>query len=101
MSPLRLTLFQGVALCRYFEKQNASFTGKTVIELGSGTGIVGILTTLLGKCTPGKRNELQRLLISTRNLDNNDGRAGSDKGVLLFRNIGVINSQLGNVFRGI
>ncbi|XP_055496021.1 EEF1A lysine methyltransferase 3-like [Leucoraja erinacea] len=38
----------GVALCRYFEKQNASFTGKTVIELGSGTGIVGILTTLLG-----------------------------------------------------
>ncbi|XP_051869670.1 EEF1A lysine methyltransferase 3-like [Pristis pectinata] len=38
----------GVALCRYFEKQNASFTGKRVIELGSGTGIVGILTTLLG-----------------------------------------------------
>ncbi|XP_020372074.1 EEF1A lysine methyltransferase 3-like [Rhincodon typus] len=38
----------GVALCRYFEKENISFTGKKVIELGSGTGIVGILATLLG-----------------------------------------------------
>ncbi|XP_072106174.1 EEF1A lysine methyltransferase 3-like [Mobula birostris] len=38
----------GVTLCRFFEKQNASFTGKRVIELGSGTGIVGILATLLG-----------------------------------------------------
>ncbi|XP_072895094.1 EEF1A lysine methyltransferase 3-like [Hemitrygon akajei] len=38
----------GVALCRFFEKQNAFFTGKRVIELGSGTGIVGILATLLG-----------------------------------------------------
>ncbi|XP_062886982.1 EEF1A lysine methyltransferase 3-like [Mobula hypostoma] len=38
----------GVALCRFFEKQNASFTAKRVIELGSGTGIVGILATLLG-----------------------------------------------------
>ncbi|GCC35810.1 EEF1A lysine methyltransferase 3-like [Chiloscyllium punctatum] len=38
----------GVALCRYFEKENVSFTGKKVIELGSGTGIVGILATLLG-----------------------------------------------------
>ncbi|XP_067894308.1 EEF1A lysine methyltransferase 3-like [Heterodontus francisci] len=38
----------GVALCRYFEKENISFTGQKVIELGSGTGIVGILATLLG-----------------------------------------------------
>ncbi|XP_067894314.1 EEF1A lysine methyltransferase 3-like [Heterodontus francisci] len=38
----------GVALCQYFEKNNISFTGKKVIELGSGTGIVGILATLLG-----------------------------------------------------
>ncbi|XP_067894311.1 EEF1A lysine methyltransferase 3-like [Heterodontus francisci] len=38
----------GIALCRYFEKENISFTGKKVIELGSGTGIVGILATLLG-----------------------------------------------------
>ncbi|XP_067847947.1 EEF1A lysine methyltransferase 3-like [Heptranchias perlo] len=38
----------GIALCRYFEKEKISFTGKKVIELGSGTGIVGILVTLLG-----------------------------------------------------
>ncbi|XP_041070086.1 EEF1A lysine methyltransferase 3-like [Carcharodon carcharias] len=38
----------GVTLCRYFEKEKISFTGKKVIELGSGTGIVGILATLLG-----------------------------------------------------
>ncbi|XP_067847915.1 EEF1A lysine methyltransferase 3-like [Heptranchias perlo] len=37
-----------IALCRYFEKENISFTGKKVIELGSGTGIVGILAALLG-----------------------------------------------------
>ncbi|XP_067847945.1 EEF1A lysine methyltransferase 3-like [Heptranchias perlo] len=38
----------GIALCRYFEKEDISFTGKKVIELGSGTGTVGILATLLG-----------------------------------------------------
>ncbi|XP_020372073.1 EEF1A lysine methyltransferase 3-like [Rhincodon typus] len=38
----------GVVFCRYFEKENVSFTGNKVIELGSGTGIVGILATLLG-----------------------------------------------------
>ncbi|XP_067847067.1 EEF1A lysine methyltransferase 3-like [Heptranchias perlo] len=38
----------GIALCRYFEKEKISFAGKKVIELGSGTGIVGILAALLG-----------------------------------------------------
>ncbi|XP_041070085.1 EEF1A lysine methyltransferase 3-like [Carcharodon carcharias] len=38
----------GIFLCRYFEKESINFIGKKVIELGSGTGIVGILTTLLG-----------------------------------------------------
>ncbi|XP_078089373.1 EEF1A lysine methyltransferase 3-like [Mustelus asterias] len=38
----------GLVLCQYFEKANISFTGKKVIELGSGTGIVGILAALLG-----------------------------------------------------
>ncbi|XP_067848087.1 EEF1A lysine methyltransferase 3-like [Heptranchias perlo] len=38
----------GIALCRYFEKEKINFTGKKVIELGSGTGIVGILAALLG-----------------------------------------------------
>ncbi|XP_072102875.1 EEF1A lysine methyltransferase 3-like [Mobula birostris] len=38
----------GLALCRYFEKVGLNFSGKKVIELGSGTGFVGILAVLLG-----------------------------------------------------
>ncbi|XP_007905220.1 EEF1A lysine methyltransferase 3 [Callorhinchus milii] len=38
----------GLILCRYFEQQKMNFSGKKVIELGSGTGIVGILAGLLG-----------------------------------------------------
>ncbi|XP_062888150.1 EEF1A lysine methyltransferase 3-like [Mobula hypostoma] len=38
----------GLVLCRYFEQENINFTGKKMIELGSGTGIVGILAALLG-----------------------------------------------------
>ncbi|XP_038646275.1 EEF1A lysine methyltransferase 3-like [Scyliorhinus canicula] len=38
----------GTVLCRYFEAEKFDFTGKKVIELGSGTGIVGIFVALLG-----------------------------------------------------
>ncbi|XP_078419414.1 EEF1A lysine methyltransferase 3-like [Cetorhinus maximus] len=38
----------GLVLCRFFEQEKISFSGKKVIELGSGTGIVGILAALLG-----------------------------------------------------
>ncbi|XP_078265998.1 EEF1A lysine methyltransferase 3-like [Rhinoraja longicauda] len=38
----------GLALCQYFEKQRIIFSGMKVIELGAGTGIVGILAVLLG-----------------------------------------------------
>ncbi|XP_067835154.1 EEF1A lysine methyltransferase 3-like [Heptranchias perlo] len=38
----------GLVLCRFFEKENISFSGKKMIELRSGTGIVGILAILLG-----------------------------------------------------
>ncbi|XP_007905224.1 EEF1A lysine methyltransferase 3-like [Callorhinchus milii] len=38
----------GIFLCKYIEKQNMDFTGKKVIELGSGTGLVGIFAGLLG-----------------------------------------------------
>ncbi|XP_032879303.1 EEF1A lysine methyltransferase 3-like [Amblyraja radiata] len=38
----------GIVLCRYFEETRINFTGKKVIELGSGTGLVGILASLLG-----------------------------------------------------
>ncbi|KAM4881290.1 EEF1A lysine methyltransferase 3 [Thomomys bottae] len=37
-----------LSLCNYFERQNVDFRGKKVIELGAGTGIVGILAALQG-----------------------------------------------------
>ncbi|KAK2490685.1 hypothetical protein MC885_017244 [Smutsia gigantea] len=38
----------GLGLCNFFESQNVDFRGKKVIELGAGTGIVGILAALQG-----------------------------------------------------
>ncbi|XP_067835134.1 EEF1A lysine methyltransferase 3-like [Heptranchias perlo] len=38
----------GLVLCRFFEKENINFSGKKMIELGSGTGILGILAIRLG-----------------------------------------------------
>ncbi|XP_067851839.1 EEF1A lysine methyltransferase 3-like [Heptranchias perlo] len=38
----------GLALCQYFEEERIKFSGMKVIELGAGTGIVGILAVLLG-----------------------------------------------------
>ncbi|XP_067894489.1 EEF1A lysine methyltransferase 3-like [Heterodontus francisci] len=38
----------GIVLCQYFHDEKIDFTGKKVLELGSGTGIVGILAVLLG-----------------------------------------------------
>ncbi|KAM4700469.1 EEF1A lysine methyltransferase 3 [Discoglossus pictus] len=35
-------------LCSYFEENKLNFKGKRVLELGAGTGIVGILVSLLG-----------------------------------------------------
>ncbi|KAM8802850.1 elongation factor Ts, mitochondrial isoform 2-T2 [Rhynchonycteris naso] len=37
-----------LSLCNYFENQNVNFRDKKVIELGAGTGIVGILAALQG-----------------------------------------------------
>ncbi|XP_078419478.1 EEF1A lysine methyltransferase 3-like isoform X2 [Cetorhinus maximus] len=37
-----------LVLCQYFEQEKINFSGRKVIELGSGTGIVGILAVLLG-----------------------------------------------------
>uniref|UniRef100_UPI00398EAD7D EEF1A lysine methyltransferase 3-like n=1 Tax=Pristiophorus japonicus TaxID=55135 RepID=UPI00398EAD7D len=37
-----------LVLCQYFEQEKIDFSGRKVIELGSGTGIVGILAVLLG-----------------------------------------------------
>ncbi|XP_044299253.1 EEF1A lysine methyltransferase 3 isoform X2 [Varanus komodoensis] len=39
---------KALTLCEYFETQKMNFRGKKVIELGAGTGIVGILASLLG-----------------------------------------------------
>ncbi|XP_023279481.1 EEF1A lysine methyltransferase 3 [Seriola lalandi dorsalis] len=35
-------------LCRYFEEQSVELRGKRIIELGAGTGVVGILAARLG-----------------------------------------------------
>ncbi|XP_019736203.1 protein-lysine methyltransferase METTL21B isoform X2 [Hippocampus comes] len=35
-------------LCRYFGEQHVEWRGRRVIELGSGTGVVGILAARLG-----------------------------------------------------
>ncbi|XP_067851817.1 EEF1A lysine methyltransferase 3-like [Heptranchias perlo] len=37
-----------LGLCQYFEEQRMRFSQRKVIELGAGTGILGILTVLLG-----------------------------------------------------
>ncbi|XP_074989721.1 LOW QUALITY PROTEIN: EEF1A lysine methyltransferase 3 [Calonectris borealis] len=37
-----------LSLCRFLEEQRFDFRGRRVIELGAGTGIVGILAALLG-----------------------------------------------------
>ncbi|XP_078420594.1 EEF1A lysine methyltransferase 3-like [Cetorhinus maximus] len=37
-----------LALCQYFEKEKIRFWNKKVIELGAGTGLLSILTALLG-----------------------------------------------------
>ncbi|XP_063808371.1 EEF1A lysine methyltransferase 3 [Pseudophryne corroboree] len=35
-------------MCQYFEEEKLNFKGKKIIELGAGTGIVGILMSKLG-----------------------------------------------------
>lgn len=42
-------------LCQYFDDEKINFAGKKIIELGSGTGIVGIMAVLLGKLTHPSR----------------------------------------------
>lgn len=50
-----------LSLCNYFESQNVDFRGKKVIELGAGTGIVGILAALQGllplDCKPWEQRD--------------------------------------------
>ncbi|XP_067894318.1 EEF1A lysine methyltransferase 3-like [Heterodontus francisci] len=38
----------GITLCQFFQRERMNFSRMKVIELGSGTGIVGILVALLG-----------------------------------------------------
>lgn len=39
---------QALHLCCYFEEQSVELRGKRVVELGAGTGVVGILAARLG-----------------------------------------------------
>lgn len=40
---------QALHLCRYLEDQSVELRGKRLIELGAGTGVVGIVAARLGK----------------------------------------------------
>lgn len=42
--------FQAVVLCEYLEKNQDLVKDKRVVELGAGTGLVGIVAGLLGRC---------------------------------------------------
>ncbi|XP_008282904.1 protein-lysine methyltransferase METTL21B isoform X2 [Stegastes partitus] len=42
------TVCWALHLCRYFGEQSVQLAGKRVIELGAGTGVVGILAARLG-----------------------------------------------------
>ena len=42
---------QALALCRYLESVNSDLlSGRRVIELGAGTGLVGLVAHALGEC---------------------------------------------------
>lgn len=47
-------LIQALHLCRFFEEKCVPLKGKKIIELGAGTGIVGILAARLGKSSQTK-----------------------------------------------
>lgn len=42
-------VLQAVVLCMYLELGKVDIKGKEVIELGAGTGLVGIVAALLGE----------------------------------------------------
>lgn len=42
-------LAQAVVLCTYLETGDVDLRGRSVIELGAGTGLLGIVAALLGK----------------------------------------------------
>lgn len=46
---LSCLLLQAVVLCTYLEMGSVALQGRSVIELGAGTGLLGIVATLLGK----------------------------------------------------
>lgn len=37
-------------MCMYLEMGHVDLKGKVVVELGAGTGLVGIVAALLGEC---------------------------------------------------
>lgn len=43
-------VFQAVVMCMYLELGQVELMGKVLIELGAGTGLVGIVAALLGGC---------------------------------------------------
>ena len=46
-----MSVFQAVVMCMYLELGKVEIQGKRAIELGAGTGLVGIVAALLGEST--------------------------------------------------
>ena len=44
----KFVFVQALHLCGYLEEQSVEFKGKRIIELGAGTGVVGIVAARLG-----------------------------------------------------
>ena len=54
MRALYVSFLQALALCSFLDnnRQRVNLQGKTVLELGAGTGLVTIVASLLGEQTP-------------------------------------------------
>lgn len=46
-------------MCMYLELGRVELKGKKAIELGAGTGLVGIVATLLGECIITNHQKLE------------------------------------------
>lgn len=53
---------QAVVMCMYLEMGKVDLQGKEVIELGAGTGLVGIVAALMGELNKSTHTNKTKLL---------------------------------------